>query len=89
MVTSSAVTNSVNTVSILSKPATTFIISELGFVYFFGKTDARNAVMVYHINIFVWFQELAMLTSRACASAGALPALMCATALENNCLVCL
>ena len=55
MVTSSAATKSVNTASILSKPAMTFIMSELGFVYFFGRTDARNAVTVYDISIcLIW-----------------------------------
>jgi hypothetical protein len=46
IVTSSAATNSVKTASTLSSPARTLIMSELGFVYFFERTDARKAVMV-------------------------------------------
>ena len=49
--TSSAATKSVNTASTWSSPAITFMISELGFVYFFGRTEARKAVMVYSISL--------------------------------------
>jgi hypothetical protein len=33
-------------------------MSELGFVYFFGRTDARKAVMVYFISL-VFSQKMA------------------------------
>lgn len=47
MVTSSAATKSVKTASTWSNPASTVIISELGFGYFFGRIQARNTVAVY------------------------------------------
>jgi hypothetical protein len=64
----------------------TFIMSELGFVYFLGRTEARKAVAVYSVSL-AQVKECS-LTPRACASAGALPALMHPTALENSCRVC-
>lgn len=51
IVTSSAATKSVNMASTWSNPANTFIISELGFVYFLGRTEARKAVMVYIVSL--------------------------------------
>jgi hypothetical protein len=65
------------------------MMSELGFVYFFGRTEARKAVAVCFVSLAAnqgmdgW-----ILTSSACASAGALPALMRPTALKNSCRVC-
>lgn len=87
IVTSSAATKSVKTASTRSSPAITFMISELGFVYFFGRTDARKAVIVYFVSLVPKQGITSKLTSRACASAGALPALIRPTALENNCRV--
>lgn len=46
IVTSSAATKSVNTASTSSSPAITLMISELGFGYFLGSTEARKAVIV-------------------------------------------
>lgn len=51
IVTSSAATKSVKTASTSSNPARTFIISELGFVYFFGSTEAKKAVMVFLVSL--------------------------------------
>lgn len=34
----------------------TLMMSELGFVYFLGSTEARKAVMVYSISL-VFFEE--------------------------------
>ena len=44
MFVSSVATRSLNTVSTLSRPANTSIMSELGFVYFFESTLVRNTV---------------------------------------------
>ena len=44
IVLSKAVTRSLNTVSTLSSPARTSIMSELGFVYFLEKTLVKNTV---------------------------------------------
>lgn len=46
IVTSSAATKSVKTASTSSNPTNTFIISELGFVYFFERTEERKAARV-------------------------------------------
>lgn len=51
MVASSAAIKSVKTVSTSSSPARTFIISELGLLYFLGRTEARNAVIVCHVSL--------------------------------------
>jgi hypothetical protein len=51
IVTSSAATNSVNTASTWSNPAKTFMISELGFAYFFVRTAAKKAVRVYSVSL--------------------------------------
>ena len=64
IVTSSAATNSVKTASTWSNPARTLIISELGFVYFFTRTDARKAVPVFSVSL-VPYQGVRHLTSRA------------------------
>jgi hypothetical protein len=47
MVTSRVATNSVNMASTWSRPASTLIMSELGFAYFFVRIEAKNAVKVY------------------------------------------
>ena len=46
MIESSAPTKSVKTASIWSSPASTAIMSELGFVYFFPSTTTRNVLKV-------------------------------------------
>jgi hypothetical protein len=51
IVTSSAATKSVKTASTWSNPAITFMISELGLVYFLGRTEARKAVAVYFVSL--------------------------------------
>lgn len=51
MVTSSAATKSVKTASTKSSPAITFMISELGFVYFLGRTEERKAVIVFLVSL--------------------------------------
>lgn len=48
IVTSSAATKSVKTASTESSPAITFMISELGLVYFLGRTELRKAVIVFY-----------------------------------------
>lgn len=87
IVTSKAATKSVKTASMRSNPAKTAIISELGFGYFFGRIQARNTVAVLLCQP-CHDQRMSSLTSRACASAGALPAWIHATALANSCRVC-
>ena len=64
------------------------MISELGFVYFFERIEARNAVMVLFRQPCFQPQDNLSLTSRACATAEALPALMHATAREKRARVC-
>jgi hypothetical protein len=75
-------------VSTWSKPANTFIESELGFVYFFERMEAKNAVSVCfckpHLRLLNYVQP----TSKAFASAGGTPVLTCLTARENNCRFC-
>jgi len=51
IVTSSVETNSVNMASTWSRPASTLIMSELGFAYFFVRIEARNAVKVYIVSL--------------------------------------
>ena len=46
IVTSNVATNSVNIASTWSSPASTLIMSELGFGYFFVRIEAKNAVKV-------------------------------------------
>ena len=50
MVTSRVATNSVNIASTWSRPASTLIMSELGFAYFFVRIEAKNAVKVYLVS---------------------------------------
>jgi hypothetical protein len=52
-------TNSVNIASTWSRPASTLIMSELGFAYFFVRIAAKNAVKVYLVSPFC--KRLAML----------------------------
>jgi hypothetical protein len=87
IVTSSAATKSVKTGSMRSNPAKTLIISELGFAYFLGRMEAKRAVAVFLCQPCPE-RSRPGLTSRACTSAGALPACMHVTALENSCRVC-
>lgn len=51
IVTSSAATKSVKTASTSSSPARTFIMSELGLLYFFGSTEAKKAVIVFLVSL--------------------------------------
>ena len=46
IVTSKVATNSVKIGSTWSRPASTFIMSELGFAYFFVRIEAKKAVRV-------------------------------------------
>jgi hypothetical protein len=50
IVLSSAVTRSLKTVSTLSSPASTSIMSELGFVYFLENTLVRNTVRFWLVS---------------------------------------
>lgn len=51
IVKSRVATNSVNMASTSSRPASTLIMSELGFAYFFARIEARNAVKVYIVSL--------------------------------------
>jgi hypothetical protein len=51
IVTSNVATNSVNMESTWSSPASTLIMSELGFGYFFVRIEAKNAVKVYTVSL--------------------------------------
>lgn len=62
-------------------------MSELGLLYFFERTEAKKAVMVFFVSL-VLKQGIEEFTSSACESAGALPALMHPTALKNSSCVC-
>ena len=88
IVASRVVTKSVNTASTWSNPANTLIMSALGFAYFFTRTEARKAVNVCLVSCMPRSSDGFILTSKAWASAGAVPALISFTARENRYLVC-